>query len=74
MNHFDCSKQGCGKQVMTEPDFSKPAQRYDRWVNNELRFVVAHPHKELERPAYCYYHKHFRNMEAKVQVSKRASY
>ena len=63
MNDWKCSKLYCNQPVHTDPDFSKPAQRYDRACGNNLCYVIAHPHKELERPAYCYYHKAFHYLE-----------
>lgn len=55
-----CSKFRCSQLVYGEVDFSLPAKRYERVDKNDnLCYVISYPHKDIERPAYCYFHKHF---------------
>jgi len=60
VENWECSEPRCNEQVLPEPDFSQPAQRYERHDSHgNLYYVIAHPYKELVRPAYCYFHKTF---------------
>ena len=57
-----CSKYQCNELVYGEVDYSQPAKRYDRVdKDGDLHFVIAFPHKNIERPAWCYFHRKFPN-------------
>ena len=61
MTSQKCSKFKCNELVYGETDYSQPARRYERIENDGLHFVIAYPHKDIERPAYCYFHRTFPN-------------
>ena len=52
----------CRELIYGKTDFSQPARRYERHdESGNLHFVISHPHKEIKRPAYCYFHRKFPN-------------
>ncbi len=54
-----CSKHRCYRPVLSQPDMTQPAQTYIWTVGTSSRMIIAHPHKPLEDPAYCYFHERF---------------